>query len=114
MQSRLANVALGCLKLGGAGSLLSVPLGNVSLAAGEATFTGSLATMVIAGAVARAADRRDMARLSSAAKRALARVKVTGRHAAAEPLLVNVRSGVMLHMVPSAMFNGRSANSELN
>lgn len=70
--------------------------------------------MVVAGAVARAADRRDMARLTSAARRALSRVKVTGRHAAAEPMLVHVSGGVMLHMFPPATFNGRSANSELN
>jgi hypothetical protein len=70
--------------------------------------------MVVAGAVARAADRRDTARLTSAARRALARVKVTGRQAGAEPMLVNVGGGVVLHMVPPATFNGRSANSELN
>lgn len=110
----MANVALGCLKLGGAGSLLSLPLGSVSLAAGEATFAGSLATIVVAGAVARAADRRDMERLTSAARRALARAKGTSRQAATEVMLVNVRGGVVLHMVPSAMFNCRPANSELN
>ena len=114
MQSKLANVALGCLKLGGAGSLLSLPLGSVSLAAGEATFAGSLATMVVAGAVARAADRRDMARVTSAARRALERVKVTGRQAAAETMVVNLGGGVMLYMGSPATLNGNSANNEVN
>jgi hypothetical protein len=71
--------------------------------------------MLIAGAVARAADKRDMARLTASAKQALARVKVTGRQAAAETMVVNLGSGIMLHMGSVATFNGSSsANSELS
>jgi hypothetical protein len=113
MQSRVANVALGCLKLGGAGSLLSLPLGSVSLAAGEATFAGSLATMLVAGAVTRAADGRDMARLTSAASR-VARVKVPGRQATAETMVVNLGGGVMLHMGSPATLNGSSPHRNGN
>jgi len=88
MQTRVGPVALSCLKIAGAGSLLAVPLGQVSLAAGEATYVGSLATMLIAGAVARAADRREMARATLAARRVLARVKVGGRQDAATTIAV--------------------------
>jgi hypothetical protein len=92
MQSRLANVALGCLKLGGAGYLLSLPLGNVSVAAGEATLGGSLTTMVIAGAVYKVADRRAMARLRSSAKQALARARTVDR-----PAGIAVAGGITIH-----------------
>jgi hypothetical protein len=105
---------MGCLKIGGAGYFLSIPVGHVSLAAGEATYAGSLATMLIASSVWRAADKRDMARLTASAKQALARVKVTGRQAAAETMVVNLGGGVMLHMDSPATFNGRAANSEVN
>lgn len=85
MQTRVGPVALRCLKVAGAGSLLAVPLGQVSLAAGDATYAGSLATMLIAGAVWKAADRREMARLTSAARRVMTHVHVhaAGRQDAA-------------------------------
>jgi len=78
MQTRVGPVALRCLKVAGAGSLLAWPLGQVSLAAGEATYAGSLATMLIASAVWNAADRRETARLTSAARRVRASVKDAG------------------------------------
>jgi hypothetical protein len=113
MQGRLGTVALNCLKVGGAGSLLAAPLGAINLVAGEATYAGSLATILIAGAVAGAADRREMSRLTSAARRALTRVKVPGRQAAPE-ILVNLGSGVMLHIGSTAALNGNSARNEVN
>jgi hypothetical protein len=93
MQSRMANVALGCLKLGGAGYFLSIPVGHVSLAAGEATYAGSLATVIIAGSVWKAADKRAMARLTASAKQALAQARTADR-----PLSVELGGGVTINV----------------
>jgi hypothetical protein len=114
MQSRLTRVALGCAKLGGAGYLLSFPLGIISLAAGEATGAGGMATMFIAGSVARAADRRKMSRLQSAARQDLAR-----RQAAAELRpIITVRGGMLTRISPTKVVvhlgSTPSANPELN
>jgi hypothetical protein len=79
MQTPLSTVALRCLKIGGASYLLSWPLGSISLAAGEATYAGSLATVLIAGAVFNAADKREMARLAASAKQALAQARTADR-----------------------------------
>jgi hypothetical protein len=73
MRTRVSTIALSCLKIGGAGYLLSSPIGELSRTVGEATYGGSIATMLIAGTVWHAADRREMARLTAAAQRALAR-----------------------------------------
>lgn len=78
MRTRVSTVALGCLKIGGAGTLLSVPLGLVNHAAGEATWAAGIATMLVSGAVARVADKREVARATLAARRVLARAKVVG------------------------------------
>lgn len=114
MQARVGPVALSCLKIGGASTLLSAPLGLVSLTAGETAYAGGIATMLVAGAVARAADRREMARLTIAARRALARVKVTSRQATAEPFVVSLGNGARLNVGLPATFNGNSANNEVN
>jgi hypothetical protein len=78
MQTKLGTVALNCLKIGGAGTLLSAPLALVSLAAGEAAYAGGIATMLVAGAVASVTDRRETARLTSVARRVMASVKDVG------------------------------------
>jgi hypothetical protein len=99
MQSRLGTVALNCLKIGGAGTLLSAPLGFVSLAAGEAAYAGGIATMLVAGAVATVADRQEMARLTSAARRVATRVHVhiASRRDAATAATVYGGSVVIVH-----------------
>lgn len=97
MQTRVSRVALNCLKLGGAGSLLSLPVGLISLAAGEATYAGGIATMLVAGAVARAADRRERARLTSAARRVMTRVHVAGRQGAEATVTVGGASVVIVN-----------------
>jgi hypothetical protein len=60
--SRLTRVATRCIKLGGVGTLLALPLGKVNLVAGEATFIVSLATTFGAGAVAVVSNKRDRVR----------------------------------------------------
>jgi hypothetical protein len=87
MRMRLSTVALNCLKIGGAGSLLSFPIGMINYAAGEATYAGGIVTMLVSGAAWRADDMREMARATLAARRALAPTRV--RHGAANTVHIS-------------------------
>src|SRR5580698_2709524 len=75
MRIRVSTVASNCVKIGGASYLASFPLGMLSQTAGEATYVGSIATMLVSCAVWRVADKREMARETLAIRRELARPK---------------------------------------
>jgi hypothetical protein len=96
MRIRVSTVALTCHKVGVAGTLLAFPLGLLSRTAGEATFAGGVATVLVAGAAWHAADKREMARETLAIRRELARPKRAIRIRPGARRTITVGDGITL------------------
>jgi len=96
MRMRLSTVALKSLKIGGASYLASFPVGMLSHTVGEAVYAGSIATMLVSGAVWRVADKREMARETLAIRRELARPKRAIRIRPGARRTISVGDGITL------------------